>query len=281
MEFQRSLPFTSFRYSCASSRLATCNSTFEALCRSSLSRSSLALYSAHRCSAGGARLFTNVRWSIDIGPAYRTCHARGSDLWTHLWTARRSRRLPSQRSKILGVGSGECSGSDNAWVSLRRLDTDALPGRVSARRQQGGIHGRNRNMCDHESPSAPGCDPRGNGFAGASHRPDRARRRRRKRCRLVDIAQRRSCRGRRRLFRSSLYIAAALPCPVGVALSTVHGAGVRPVLGEMVAYRMLDKEINARSAVVVGAATIASALATEFMGLHYIIGAFLVGAVPP
>ena len=32
---------------------------------------------------------------------------------------------------------------------------------------------------------------------------------------------------------------------------------------------------------VVGAATIASALATELMGLHYIIGAFLVGAIMP
>ena len=32
---------------------------------------------------------------------------------------------------------------------------------------------------------------------------------------------------------------------------------------------------------LVGAATIASALATEIMGLHYIIGAFLVGAIMP
>jgi Kef-type K+ transport system membrane component KefB len=32
---------------------------------------------------------------------------------------------------------------------------------------------------------------------------------------------------------------------------------------------------------VVGGATIASALATELMGLHYIIGAFLVGAIIP
>lgn len=56
---------------------------------------------------------------------------------------------------------------------------------------------------------------------------------------------------------------------------------VRPVLGEMVASRMLDKQLDTRSAVVVGAATIASALATELMGLHYIIGAFLVGAVLP
>lgn len=56
---------------------------------------------------------------------------------------------------------------------------------------------------------------------------------------------------------------------------------VRPVLGEMVASRMLNSQVNARSAVVVGAATMASALATELMGLHYIIGAFLLGAVLP
>jgi Kef-type K+ transport system membrane component KefB len=56
---------------------------------------------------------------------------------------------------------------------------------------------------------------------------------------------------------------------------------VRPVLGGMVAFRMHDKEVNTRAAVVVGAATIASALTTELMGLHYIIGAFLIGAVLP
>jgi Kef-type K+ transport system membrane component KefB len=33
--------------------------------------------------------------------------------------------------------------------------------------------------------------------------------------------------------------------------------------------------------VVVGAATIASALATDLMGLHFIIGAFLIGAIMP
>lgn len=56
---------------------------------------------------------------------------------------------------------------------------------------------------------------------------------------------------------------------------------VRPVLGEMVALRMHDRQVNTRAAVVVGAATIASALTTELMGLHYIIGAFLIGAVLP
>jgi Kef-type K+ transport system membrane component KefB len=64
---------------------------------------------------------------------------------------------------------------------------------------------------------------------------------------------------------------------------------VGPVLGRMLAARiplrvqdrMLVKEVNARALVVVGAATIASALTTELMGLHYIIGAFLVGVIIP
>ena len=56
---------------------------------------------------------------------------------------------------------------------------------------------------------------------------------------------------------------------------------VRPVLGNMVAARMHNSTINTRSLVLVGAATFASALATELMGLHYIIGAFLIGAVMP
>jgi Kef-type K+ transport system membrane component KefB len=56
---------------------------------------------------------------------------------------------------------------------------------------------------------------------------------------------------------------------------------VRPMLGRMVTARMLDEAVNTRALVVVGAATIGSALATELMGLHYIIGAFLVGAIIP
>jgi Kef-type K+ transport system membrane component KefB len=55
----------------------------------------------------------------------------------------------------------------------------------------------------------------------------------------------------------------------------------RPVLGNMVRARMLHNEISTRAMVLVGAATIASALATELMGLHYIIGAFLLGAIMP
>ena len=58
---------------------------------------------------------------------------------------------------------------------------------------------------------------------------------------------------------------------------------VRPVLASMVTARMQDRDegVNTRAAVVVGAATIASALATELMGLHFIIGAFLIGAIIP
>ena len=56
---------------------------------------------------------------------------------------------------------------------------------------------------------------------------------------------------------------------------------VRPLLGNMVVARMRGDTINERALAVVGAVTIASALATEFMGLHYIIGAFVTGAVMP
>ncbi len=56
---------------------------------------------------------------------------------------------------------------------------------------------------------------------------------------------------------------------------------VRPLLGNMIIARMRDDSINARALVLVGAATIASALATELMGLHYILGAFLIGVVMP
>jgi Kef-type K+ transport system membrane component KefB len=57
---------------------------------------------------------------------------------------------------------------------------------------------------------------------------------------------------------------------------------VRPALAKMVTARLRDgDEVTTRAAVVVGAATIASALATELMGLHFIIGAFLIGAIMP
>jgi Kef-type K+ transport system membrane component KefB len=56
---------------------------------------------------------------------------------------------------------------------------------------------------------------------------------------------------------------------------------VRPLLGRMVVARMRDGMVDERALAVVGAVTIASALATETMGLHYIIGAFVTGAVMP
>jgi Kef-type K+ transport system membrane component KefB len=58
---------------------------------------------------------------------------------------------------------------------------------------------------------------------------------------------------------------------------------VRPALARMVTARMQDPDegVGTRGAVVVGAATIASALATDLMGLHFIIGAFLIGAIIP
>ena len=57
---------------------------------------------------------------------------------------------------------------------------------------------------------------------------------------------------------------------------------VRPTLAKLVTARMQEGEqgVTTRGAVVVGAATIMSkALATDLMGLHFIIGAFLVGTI--
>jgi Kef-type K+ transport system membrane component KefB len=55
----------------------------------------------------------------------------------------------------------------------------------------------------------------------------------------------------------------------------------RPLLGRMVGARMRDGMASEGALAVVGAVTIVSALATEAMGLHYIIGAFVTGAVMP
>ncbi|MGH6846779.1 MAG: cation:proton antiporter [Methylocella sp.] len=55
----------------------------------------------------------------------------------------------------------------------------------------------------------------------------------------------------------------------------------RPLLGNMVAARMRHGMVDESALAVVGAVTIVSALATEAMGLHYIIGAFVTGAVMP
>ena len=77
-------------------------------------------------------------------------------------------------------------------------------------------------------------------------------------------------------------VAANLPAGVGAGVSVRDGAD-----------RAADPEqhghgpdatmsaINTRALLWSGAATIASALATELMGLHYIIGAFVVGAIIP
>jgi Kef-type K+ transport system membrane component KefB len=56
---------------------------------------------------------------------------------------------------------------------------------------------------------------------------------------------------------------------------------VRPLLGRMVRSRTEDHAIDEQALAVVGAVTIASALVTEAMGLHFIIGAFVTGAVMP
>jgi Kef-type K+ transport system membrane component KefB len=56
---------------------------------------------------------------------------------------------------------------------------------------------------------------------------------------------------------------------------------VRPLLGRAVTARMRDGEVHERALAIVAAVTIASALATEAMGLHYILGAFVTGAVMP
>jgi Kef-type K+ transport system membrane component KefB len=58
---------------------------------------------------------------------------------------------------------------------------------------------------------------------------------------------------------------------------------VRPVLARMVSRRIDDGDeaVTTQGAIVVGGATILSGLATELLGLHYIIGAFVVGAIMP
>ena len=58
---------------------------------------------------------------------------------------------------------------------------------------------------------------------------------------------------------------------------------VRPVLAKMVSRRIDvgDEAVTTQGAIVVGGATILSGLATELLGLHYIIGAFAVGAIMP
>jgi Kef-type K+ transport system membrane component KefB len=58
---------------------------------------------------------------------------------------------------------------------------------------------------------------------------------------------------------------------------------VRPVLAKMVSRRIDDGDeaVTTQGAIVVGGAAILSGLATELLGLRYIIGAFAVGAIMP
>lgn len=56
---------------------------------------------------------------------------------------------------------------------------------------------------------------------------------------------------------------------------------VRPLLRALVSARMQNGKVQERALAVVGAVTIASAIATEAIGLHYILGAFVTGVVMP
>ena len=56
---------------------------------------------------------------------------------------------------------------------------------------------------------------------------------------------------------------------------------VRPALARMVTARMHDGVVDERALTVVGGLAIASAFATEAMGLHYVVGAFMAGAIVP
>ena len=69
---------------------------------------------------------------------------------------------------------------------------------------------------------------------------------------------------------------ACVPVYLGVMLYVV-----RPLLGQMVVSRMRGGEVQERALAVVAGVTIASALTTEALGLHYIIGAFVTGAIIP
>ena len=73
-----------------------------------------------------------------------------------------------------------------------------------------------------------------------------------------------------------LYLLILAPIYLGVMVWLV-----RPALGRLVTDRMLNGGISTRAAVVVAVATLASALATDLMGLHSIIGAFVLGTIVP
>jgi Kef-type K+ transport system membrane component KefB len=56
---------------------------------------------------------------------------------------------------------------------------------------------------------------------------------------------------------------------------------VRPLLARLVMPRMVEGEVRERALAVVCAVTMASALITQALGLHYILGAFMTGAIMP
>jgi Kef-type K+ transport system membrane component KefB len=56
---------------------------------------------------------------------------------------------------------------------------------------------------------------------------------------------------------------------------------VRPFLQRVVAARMQNGEVRERALAVVCAVTLVSALVTQLIGLHYILGAFIAGAIMP
>ena len=56
---------------------------------------------------------------------------------------------------------------------------------------------------------------------------------------------------------------------------------LRPLLRRMITARMNDGEVSASGLAIVCAATVGSALVTQSLGLHYLLGAFLTGVIMP
>jgi Kef-type K+ transport system membrane component KefB len=73
--------------------------------------------------------------------------------------------------------------------------------------------------------------------------------------------------------------------PIGLFFLPLYVAlmarAVRPLLVRLVTPRMVEGEVRERALAVVCAVTIASALCMEAIGLHYILGAFVTGAIMP
>ena len=176
--------------------------------------------------------------------------------------------------------ASECRRSDDPGLSGWRLDPGASSRRAPRRRQFRRVHRRHRDLHQHECAPGPGSDSGRNGPARRPYRPSRA--------------------GVAGVNNVVLWIllgvlltgaaghsggSHALPPVALLALAPAYLfvmiQVVRPMLANLIMARMRDELVNTRALVVVGAATIASALATELMGLHYIIGAFVVGAIIP